>query len=79
MENVIHIMKPAEGSGNELLPCPFCGSEEVVFMQYEHAAGLRWKVVCCGCMAGIDPGSAQKPHQVAERWNRRQPSTTGPA
>jgi len=72
MENVINIMKPAEGSGNELAPCPFCGSEEVVFMQYEHAAGTkRWKVVCCGCMASIDPGYAQQPHQVADKWNRR--------
>lgn len=71
MENVIHIMKPTEGSGNELLPCPFCGSEEVVFMQYEHAAGLRWKVFCCGCAAGIDPGYAQQPHTVTAMWNRR--------
>lgn len=75
MENVIHIMKPAEGSGNDLKPCPFCGSEEIVFMQYEHAAGLRWKVFCCGCAAGIDPGWAQHPHAVADLWNRRQPGT----
>lgn len=71
MEDVIKIMTPAEGSGNELKPCPFCGSQEVVFMQYKHAAGLRWKVVCCGCMAGVDSGSAQQPHQVAASWNRR--------
>lgn len=75
MEKVIHIMKPTEGSGNELKPCPFCGSVEVVFMQYEHAAGPRWRVFCCGCAAGIDPGWAQHPHAVADLWNRRQPGT----
>jgi hypothetical protein len=74
MENVVHVMKPAEGSGNELLPCPFCGCDEIVFEQYEREVGLRWKVVCCGCMAGIDPGYAQHPHNVAALWNRRQPA-----
>lgn len=73
MEEIIQILKPAEGSGNELLPCPFCGSEEVVFIQYQHANGwLRWKVFCCGCTASIDPGYAQMPHIVTELWNRRQ-------
>lgn len=71
MEDVVKIIKPADGSGNELKPCPFCGSEEIAFMQYEHAAGLRWRAVCCGCVATIDPGYAQEPHQVADLWNKR--------
>lgn len=71
MEAIKEIRKPAEGSGLELKPCPFCGSSEVVYMQYEHAAGLRWKVVCCGCAARIDPGYAQQQHQVMDMWNRR--------
>lgn len=70
-DNIIEIRKPAEGSGLELLPCPFCGSYEIVYMQYEHVAGLRWKVFCCGCAAKIDPGYAQQQHQVADMWNRR--------
>lgn len=71
MENVVKVIEPAPGSGNELLPCPFCGSEEIVFMEYEHGAGLRWKVFCCGCAAGVDPGWAQQPSAVAQIWNRR--------
>lgn len=71
MEDVVKIIKPAAGSGNELKPCPFCGSEEISFMQYEHAVGLRWRVVCFGCMATIDPGYAQAMHQVADLWNKR--------
>ena len=71
MENAIKIIKPHAGSGNELDPCPFCGSEEIVFVQYEREVGLRWKVVCCGCMAQIDPGYAQAMHQVADLWNGR--------
>lgn len=75
-ENVVKIMKPAEGSGNELLPCPFCGSWDVVHMQYEHTVGLRWKAVCCGCMAEIDPGYAQEQHTVTAMWNRRAERST---
>ena len=71
MEEVIKLFIPNEGSGNELKNCPFCGSDEVVFIQYKHTAGLRWKVFCCGCSAGVDPGWAQEPHQVATIWNRR--------
>ena len=71
MEHVVKTIKPAAGSGNELKPCPFCGSNEIVFMLYEHAAGLRWRVFCCGCTATIDPGYAQEMHTVADLWNKR--------
>lgn len=71
MEELISMFKPEEGSGNELKSCPFCGSDEVVFVQYKHAAGLRWRVFCCGCSAGIDPGFAQDPNRVADIWNKR--------
>lgn len=71
MEKTIKFMKPAAGSGNELKPCPFCGSENVFFEQYEHAVGPRWRVICGGCCASIDPGYAQDPHQVTDLWNRR--------
>lgn len=71
MEDVINIVKPGQGNDIELKPCPFCGSKEIVFMQYEHTAGLRWKVFCCGCAAEIDPGYAQQQHVVAAMWNKR--------
>lgn len=60
------------GNGEDhLLPCPFCGSEDIAYGKYEHAAGPRWAVVCMGCMAQIDPGWAQMRHAVQELWNRR--------
>jgi len=51
--------------------CPFCGSDEIVLMQYDHDAGLRYKVFCCGCSAGIEPGWAQEPGNVVDIWNKR--------
>lgn len=71
MENVVNIVRPEKESELELKPCPFCGSNEIVYMQYEHTAGLRWQVFCCGCAASIDPGYAQSMHVVKEMWNKR--------
>lgn len=68
---MIDIYKPTKGSGLELTPCPFCGSTEVVYMSYNHAAGKRWAAVCMGCIAMVDPGWAQQRHQVQDLWNRR--------
>lgn len=70
MENTLQIIKPT--NPEELARCPFCGCEEIVYEQYEREVGPRWRVVCCGCMAMIDPGYAQNRHQVAELWNRRE-------
>lgn len=63
--------KPEPDGDLSLDHCPFCGSEEVYYVQYKHAAGLRWKVRCHGCMAEIDPGYAQERHTVRDKWNRR--------
>ena len=71
MEDVVQIWKPEPGGHLTLKPCPFCGSEEIMYMQYNHRAGLRWMVMCAGCAASIDPGWAQNRHRVAELWNRR--------
>ena len=61
-----------EGTGDlTLLPCPFCGSTNVVYERYEHAAGSRWRVFCCGCCATIDPGYTQQRCDVAVLWNHR--------
>lgn len=71
MEDMIDIYTPKKGTDIELASCPFCGSDEIVYMKYNHAAGERWAVVCMGCMASIDPGWAQQKHQVQDLWNKR--------
>lgn len=65
------ICKPNPESDLALKPCPFCGCDEVVYVQYEHAAGLRWKVFCPNCTASIDPGWAQSKTVVRDMWGRR--------
>jgi Lar family restriction alleviation protein len=69
--DMTNIYKPAKGTDLELLPCPFCGGDEVVYMEYEHPVGRRWAVVCMGCMAEVDPGWAQQKCHVQDSWNRR--------
>ncbi|NMB69831.1 restriction alleviation protein, Lar family [candidate division WWE3 bacterium] len=71
MEDMTDVYQPKEDEDLKLLPCPFCGSHDIVYMKYNHAAGERWAVVCMGCMADIDPGWAQQKHQVQDLWNRR--------
>lgn len=57
---------------DELKPCPFCGSTEVYVEEYEHHPGaMRWRVLCAGCMAGIDTGIRQSMGQAVQDWNRR--------
>lgn len=71
MEEILEVWKPKDSDELSLLPCPFCGSEEIVYMKYKHDAGERWKVMCCGCTAGVDPGYAQNQHVVQKMWNKR--------
>ena len=71
IEDMKDVYQPKPGSDLTLLPCPFCGSDEIVYMKYDHAAGERWAAVCMGCMASVDPGWAQQKHQVQDLWNRR--------
>lgn len=71
MEEVIEIWRPKEKDDLKLRPCPFCGSEEVVYVKYHHTVGERWKIMCCGCTANIDPGYARERHIVQGMWNRR--------
>lgn len=63
------IVKAKEGS---VLACPFCGSKDIYYRQYQHAAGERFAVFCAGCMAEIDNGCAQNMGQARRVWNRRQ-------
>ena len=58
--------------GVEVKPCPFCGeTEEIYLEEYAHKAGNRWRIFCCGCMAGIDRGYDQAPHGLIDAWNKR--------
>lgn len=68
-KNMSEFIKPV--GGFHLEKCPFCGCDEVVYEKYEHAAGDRFRVVCIGCMASIDPGYAQDKATVQTMWNRR--------
>lgn len=69
MEKTIRFEKP---TGDLLLkPCPFCGCDEVVYEEYETAVGNRWRVMCMGCVASIDPGWAQTRGTVQGMWNKR--------
>lgn len=63
--------KPDAGSDLELSPCPFCGGTEVVYFRYKHFVGDRFGVLCCDCMANIDPGWAQQKSVVQAMWNHR--------
>lgn len=65
------IWKPTLCSELELLPCPFCGGIEAVYCLYKHITGERYAVLCCDCLANIDPGWAQQKHVVQDMWNHR--------
>lgn len=75
MEKIISIQKPT-GEHDKLLPCPFCGHEEIMYCEREHITGKpehgsRWFVMCGGCCATVDPGYAQNKYTVQAKWNRR--------
>jgi len=65
-----------------ILPCPFCGNTNIYIDGYDHAAGIRWRLVCLKCMATVDPGTIQQKYIAIEAWNRRTPDghnqNTGP-
>lgn len=72
MDNVIEFYRAPVGSDlADLKPCPFCGNGEIVYAKYRHAAGERWKIICPGCTATIDPGYAQDRKTVQSMWNHR--------
>lgn len=65
----MEIIKPV--GDLQLKPCPFCGSDEVVYMKYQTVSGERYKVFCCGCTASIDTGWHISMCQPQELWNKR--------
>ncbi len=69
MSDIIRVEK---ASGNFALePCPFCGDKEVVYVEYQLDNETRWKVVCIGCMAMIDPGWCRNKSVLRTKWNMR--------
>lgn len=56
---------------DEAKPCPFCGGIEIVIDKYRTVVGKRYRILCTGCMAMIDPGYAQQRYTVIEMWNKR--------
>lgn len=71
MKNVFTLGEITKCKEDEVKPCPFCGSKEIVIDKYEHEVGARFRIFCTGCMAMIDPGYAQHEHTVMEMWNKR--------
>lgn len=71
MANDLKFGKLTKCDKNEVKPCPFCGSKEIVIDKYEHTVGTRYRIFCCGCMAMIDPGYAQHEYTVKDMWNKR--------
>lgn len=57
----------------EVKHCPFCGAdrEHIIAEQYEHGAGLRWRVMCLNCCAMMDKGYCQTKWQALDSWNER--------
>lgn len=56
---------------SEVKPCPFCGGKEIFVERYETVVGERYRILCAGCIAMIDPGWVQHPNLVKEMWNKR--------
>ena len=53
------------------IPCPFCGNDKPFVDNYHHKSGVRYRVMCPGCGAMVDPGYFQSAGRAVEAWNRR--------
>lgn len=71
MEEILSLYEPAPESELALKSCPFCGNTQILYEEYRHTAGVRWRVWCTACLAGIDNGYAQQKHQIQALWNKR--------
>lgn len=60
------IAKPAHGSRNGLLPCPFCGGVG------DFSEVNAWWVRCDQCNAETE--AFMSPEEATEAWNRRTPA-----
>lgn len=71
MKNDFTFLELTKCKESEIKPCPFCGSKEIVTEKYERDDGERFRIICFGCMAMIDPGYAKQEHTVMKMWNKR--------
>lgn len=63
--------KPEKTDDLALDDCPFCGCKEPLYEKHMTRSGPRWRIICPGCMAMIDPGYTQNRHAAQKMWNRR--------
>ena len=52
---------------NELKPCPFCGGDVMLSINYAE----QWKVYCTQCERICWIGELRNETSVIEAWNRR--------
>lgn len=58
-------------AADDLKPCPFCGNKVIYYERYETEVGMRYRVLCGKCAAGIDNGYAQSTQVIRDIWNQR--------
>lgn len=71
MGEVLQTIKPEPDSHFLLVSCRSCPTAEVVYEQYQHPEGPRWRAVCKSCGATADPEYPAPRHEVQILWNRR--------
>lgn len=54
---------------DKLLPCPFCGSENLKIVSYNSIAGACKMVECMDCFAEVPCRATKK--EAIDAWNRR--------
>lgn len=52
----------------ELKPCPFCGSKDVYFSEYDGFWTFEEYIHCLGCGVVVKEGCNG---EVVEKWNKR--------
>lgn len=65
---VVTVILPAPDSHFRLVPCG-CGSENVVYEQYQMQDAYPWRVRCFDCGRMVDKGYAAR-HDAQVAWNR---------
>jgi Lar family restriction alleviation protein len=58
----------------KMLPCPFCGSDDI--MSFRDDESYTWRIHCRGC--GADHGSNAGEKVAIVKWNARMPERVEP-
>ena len=67
----IELEKEKIWAAEDLKPCPFCGNKVIYYERYKREVGMRYRIMCGNCMAGIDNGYAQSRYTIRDIWNKR--------